>query len=345
MLLVTLGVSAQVQGRWLTNKFAPLPQPAEEYWSTAANGKMYLLGGSATTVGGRSVLPGRVLEYDPATDKWTARKQMPHPADHMAVAEYRGRIYVFSGTGPQQPTDGGPNTFLLDKTWEYDPGADSWKALAPIPTRRHAAAAAEVGGKIYVIGGSGNAPGTDGPFAGTNPNLMVMATNEVYDPATNKWETRRPVSTPRNHPAVGVVGGKIYVIGGRLASANVGNFVASPTDVVEEYDPATDRWRGMTKMPTARSGHGWATYQGRIYVVGGEHRDSHMDAVFRDLEAFDPAANEWARLPPMPSARHGVNVAALGNRLHVIGGHLAFSATGGHTSDTDLHEVFEFSRN
>src|SRR3989442_7877616 len=139
MLLVTLGISAQVHGRWLTTRFAPLPQPAEEYWSAAANGKMYVLGGSATNIGGRSVLPGRVLEYDPATDKWTARKQMPHPADHMAVAEYHGKIYVFGGTGPQHPTDGGPNTFLLDKGWEYDPVPDSWKALAPIPTGRHAA--------------------------------------------------------------------------------------------------------------------------------------------------------------------------------------------------------------
>ena len=344
MLLVTLAVSTQGQGRWSANKLAPLPEPAEEYWSITANGKFYLFGGSATNIGGRQVLPGRVLEYDPATDKWTAKKQMPHPADHMALTEYRGRIYLFGGTGPQQASDGGPNNFFLEKSWEYDPVADSWKPLAPIPTKRHAAVAAEAGGKIYVIGGSGYTPGTEGPFAAANPDLIVLAVNEVYDPATNKWETRRSVSTPRNHAAIGVVGGKIYVIGGRLASANVGNFVASPTDVVEEYDPAMDRWRGMNKMPTARSGHGWATYQGRIYVVGGEHRDSHMDAVYRDVEAFDPALNEWYRLPPMPTARHGVNVAALGNRLHAIGGHVAFSATGGHASDTALHEVFEFNK-
>ena len=30
---------------------------------------------------------------------------------------------------------------------------DSWKALAPMPTARTAAVAAEVGGKIYVLGG------------------------------------------------------------------------------------------------------------------------------------------------------------------------------------------------
>jgi N-acetylneuraminic acid mutarotase len=149
--------------------------------------------------------------------------------------------------------------------------------------------------------------------------------------------------TPRNHPAAGAVGGKVYVIGGRLAAPNIGGFLSSNTDVVEEYDPATNAWRAMTKMPTARSGHGWTTHQGRIYVAGGEMRDSHMDAVFRDLEVFDPAINDWYRLPPMPTARHGVNLAAIGNRLHAIGGHLAFAATGERELHTPANEVFEFT--
>ena len=68
--------------------------------------------------------------------------------------------------------------------------------------------------------------------------------------------------------------------------------------------------------------------EGAIYVAGGEVRDSHMDAIFRDVEVFDPAINDWLRLPPMPTARHGVNLAALGNRLFAIGGHIAFATTG-----------------
>jgi N-acetylneuraminic acid mutarotase len=148
--------------------------------------------------------------------------------------------------------------------------------------------------------------------------------------------------TARNHAAGGAAGGKIYIIGGRLAAPNIGSFLSSNTDNVEEYDPATDAWRPMTKMPTPRSGHGWTTHEGRIYVAGGEMRDSHMDAVFRDVEVFDPAVNDWYRLPAMPTARHGVNLAALGNRLHAVGGHLAFAATGGEALHTAAHDVFEF---
>ena len=50
---------------------------------------------------------------------------------------------------------------------------------------------------------------------------------------------------------------------------------------------AANRWESRAAMPTPRSGHGWTTFQGRIYVAGGEVRNSHMDAIFRDVEVFE----------------------------------------------------------
>jgi N-acetylneuraminic acid mutarotase len=313
---------AQAPGRWITNKFAPLPTPAEEYTAVTANNRLYLIGGNR---GGSPQWPRVVLEYDLTADKWTAKKQVPFSGDHMAAASAGGKVYVFGGqaeAGIKQP---------LNTAWEYDPATDNWRSLAPMPAGRTAAAAVEAGGRIYVIGGN---------VAGG----LTVGTNEVYDPAGNRWETRTVMPTARNHPAAGAVAGKIYMIGGRLAAPNIGGFVASNTDVVEEYDPAANTWRVMNKMPTARSGHGWTTFQGRIYVAGGEMRDAHMDAIFRDVEVFDPAIGDWYRLPPMPTARHGVNLAAYGNRLHAIGGHIAFAATGEKELHTAANEVFEFNQ-
>jgi N-acetylneuraminic acid mutarotase len=324
-VVVSLTASAQGWGRWVTGKFAPLPAPEEEYTAVVSNNRLYLIGGN---IGGRPAHPRHVLEYDLAADKWTSKKPVPFSGDHMTAADYRGRIYVFGGQGAGVAGGGANKPF--DIAWEYDPAGDAWKPLAPMPTRRTAASAVEVDGRIYVIGGN-----TDG---GLN-----VGTNEAYDPATNRWETKRPMPTARNHAAAGAVGGKIYLIGGRLAAPNIGGFLSSNTDIVEEYDPATDRWRPMTKMPTPRSGHGFTTYEGRIYVAGGEARDAHSDAIFRDLEAFDPVRNDWLRLPPMPTARHGVNLAAYDNRIHAIGGHLAFAATGGEALHTPAHEVFELN--
>ena len=316
IMLGALTAVAQSPGQWLTQKFAPVPVPEEEYWGATTNGRLYLMGGNQ---GGRN---DRVLEYDLANDKWTTKKTAPFSANHMAVIGYQGKIYVSGGA----TMEGTPNQL---GSWEYDPAADSWKVLAPMPSKRTAPVAVEAGGKIYVIGGSDEAG-------------LSVGTNQVYDPATNKWDDRRPMPTARNHPSAGSVNGKIYVIGGRLAAANVANMVSSATDVVEEYDPAADTWKPMTKMPFATSGQGWTTHQGRIYVAGGELRDSHMDAIFRDFVVFDPMANDWYRLPSMPTARHGVILAALGSRIHAIGGHTAFDGNGAEGLHSALNEVFQF---
>jgi N-acetylneuraminic acid mutarotase len=165
--------------------------------------------------------------------------------------------------------------------------------------------------------------------------------NEVYDPKTNKWETRMTMPTARNHAAAGVVNGKIYVIGGRVGSSVI--TTSSNTNVVEVYDPSTDLWgaAGM-RMPTSRSGMGWATYKGKIYIVGGQVYDREVFAVIRAVEAYDPATNSWTILPTMFTARHGVNVAIIGDKLYAIGGHVQAAGTGGEAANTDSNEVYEF---
>ena len=340
MVFASWAVSAQqARGRWVTDKYAKVPEPSEEYTNVVVNDKLYLIGGNATvlTPGGRNTRPARVLEYDLATDKWTQKKQVPFFADHMIAATMNGKIYVFGGTGAMKLED---MAGTLNTSWEYDPAADAWKSLAAMPSKRTAGAAVAVGGKIYVVGGSTDIAAPDGRNLTAG---LVVGTNETYDPATNRWESKKVMPTARNHPAIGVVNGKIYVIGGRIGANNIGGLVASNTDVVEEYDPATDSWRALNRMPTARSGHGWTTYQNKIYIAGGEHRDYHIEGVLRDVEVFDPAANDWDKLPALPTARHGVNLAAYNGKLFVIGGHLVFAGGGGHALDANNNEVFEFA--
>ena len=148
------------------------------------------------------------------------KKSMPRPAHHAALASYKGKIYVSGGfIAPQNtqiPTGGAWQP--IEDVWEYDTAADSWKALAPMPTKRGAAVAAEVGGKIYVIGGATTADGSKDPFITFMGSSQVLSTNEVYDPATNKWEThsRCPHRAITRSPAPLW---QDYVIGGRTGHA------------------------------------------------------------------------------------------------------------------------------
>src|ERR1700752_3079977 len=127
-------------------KAAPFPEPDEELYGAAVNGKMYVIGGWDD---GKA--RGANYEYDPATDKWTKKQSMPRPAHHAALVAANGKIYVMGGfvapadTAPPLGAAGQP----IDNAWQYDPATDSWKSLPPVPTKRGSAVAVEVGGKIY----------------------------------------------------------------------------------------------------------------------------------------------------------------------------------------------------
>ena len=147
--------------------------------------------------------------------------------------------------------------------------------------------------------------------------------------------------TARNHAAIGMVNGKIYVLGGRVGSVFVN---ASAVDVVEEYDPAKDTWGSVkARMPTARSGTAFGTFGGKIYVVGGEYLNAQVVGAFRDVEVFEPAANLWAIMPPLPLPRNAPAVAVAGNRLYLISGQMQSASIGGTALASDATDALEFT--
>jgi len=329
---IVSAASASAQGLW--QKAAPFPAPSEEVLGAAANGKMYVFAG----LGPQATPKGLVYEYDPQTDAWTARKPMPLPSHHVAFTEYNGKIYAFGGF---KLPDSGPRAWEpINNSWEYDPAADTWKALAPLPKKRGSACAVAVNGKIYVIGGAAVQPGAvEGPIlAGPNgtPHRAVDWVDE-YDPASNTWRARTSMPTARNHFGAAAVDGKIYAIGGRLAAAYVA--LGTSIDTVEVYDPATDSWGvPRMRMPTARASITSNVYKGRIYVAAGEMQDSRANVVFRAMEVYEPATNQWFTLPPMPLGRHGLAAAILGDSLHLVSGDAAIAGVG-ITAPTPQHDV------
>lgn len=92
-----------------------------------------------------------------------------------------------------------------------------WTTAAPLPEERTEVAAAEVGGRIYVVGGLG----------GTQALLE-------YDPVSDRWRQRARVPQPLHHTAAASVGGRLYVLGGYTPGW-------TPVDTVFEYDPTTNQ--------------------------------------------------------------------------------------------------------
>ena len=95
---------------------------------------------------------------------------------------------------------------------------------------RHAAAA--MGGKIYVTGGS--------------YQLESVNSVYVYDPQADAWTQLASMSVARQLHASAAVGGKLYVFGGYGAGS--GRLCTA-----EVYDPASDRWASVSSLTAARN--------------------------------------------------------------------------------------------
>lgn len=316
------------------SRAAPFPEASEELYGIGAGGKFYVFGGLAPGWTPK----GLVYEYDPAGDQWTKKKNMPIASHHVALAELNGKIYVIGGF--IKPAKGPTAWEPIDNVWEYDPAADSWKALAPLPGKRGSTNAVVANGKIHVIGGAGLHPGSKEVSLHPARPHRSLGTHEVYDPAANSWTAKQPMPTARNHAAAGFVNGKIYVIGGRVGAAFITR--ASNTDIVEVYDVATDQWGDLkAPMPTARSASAWGVYNGLIYVAGGEQRTSDFQRTFRAVEAYNPANNRWIKLAPMQFPRHGLAGDIVNGKFHLVSGDAASGGAPGTHIDSDVHEVID----
>jgi N-acetylneuraminic acid mutarotase len=334
-MTLSLGAVAKAQ-KWTT--LAPFPEASEELYGVAAGGKLHVFGGLAPGWKPK----GLVYEYDPAKNSWTKKKAMPLASHHLALASMNGKVYVFGGF--KLPDSGPPAWVPIDNAWEYDPVADTWKALAPLPTKRGSANALQVDGKFYVIGGGGLHPGSkETSLHPARPHRSVSA-NEMYDPATNTWTAKNPMPTARNHAAAGVVNNKIYIIGGRLGAAFITR--ASNTDIVEEYDPAMDQWGTMkAQMPGGpRSSPGWGTYNGRIYVAGGETRAQDTNSTWRRVEAFDAAHNTWHTVPSMQYHRHGFAADVVDGKFITVSGDVQSGGAPGAHVETDVAEMLDLTK-
>jgi N-acetylneuraminic acid mutarotase len=145
-----------------------------------------------------------------------------------------------------------------------------------------------------------------------------LPTLEAYDPATNRWSTKASKPTPGS-VAVGVVNGILYAVGGDTASTPAS--VCGCVNILEAYDPTTDRWTTKAPMPTARTGVGVGVVNGFLYAVGGQSLAvGFTSSWLGTLEAYDPTTDRWTTKAPMPTARTGVGVGVANGTLYAVGG-------------------------
>jgi N-acetylneuraminic acid mutarotase len=271
-----------------------MTEPRQEVGVAAVQNRIFVAGGFR----GDGSTSSTLEVYDASANAWSVLAPMPVAVNHPGAAAVNGRVYVIGGS-----LGSGAST---DAVQEYDPARNDWGLKAPMPTARNAVVAGVHGGRIYVAGGA--------------PGGRVL---EAFDPAVDRWESLPLMSTPRNHLAGGFVGDRFFAIGGRPPNTLAVN---------EAFDVVTRAWLGRAAMPTGRSGHGAAVVRGCVYVFGGEGNTARPDGVFPHNQVYDARSDSWATLAPMPTPRHGIGAAAIGDRIFVPGGATVqgFGATAAH---------------
>lgn len=299
--------------------------------------------------------------------RWERRAALPLPRSEMAWATaMNDRMHVIGGYGEG----------AVSRAYHhvYDPRADRWSVLAPLPRGANHVAVVADGNSLYALGGFINQNRTpdDNAFVydGREDRWRAIARlsrergggsavvlagkvhliggaalptderasvgwHEVYDAAADRWEMRKALPAARDHAGAVTFDGRIHVIGGRF------NTFEYNTALHHVYHPDRDTWSTAAPIPTARSGHGLVVYRNRFFAMGGEQRDfdpkwKQIDKVLGQLESYDPRTDQWQSHAPMMTPRHGLGAAVLGDWIHVAGG----GPVVGGSMQSSIHEAF-----
>jgi N-acetylneuraminic acid mutarotase len=153
----------------------------------------------------------------------------------------------------------------------------------------------------------------------------MLASVEVYDPATETSTLAAPLPEPRvHHTATLLPNGEVLVAGGGQGSEisiPTGDGVLASAVV---YDPARDAWRATGGMSGKRAGHNAvALDDGRVLVVGGGDRvgypcaSGHANCMIATsigtAEIYDPATGAFSTTGALAQPRLAFTLDRLGD--------------------------------
>jgi hypothetical protein len=168
----------------------------------------------------------------------------------------------------------------------YDPASGTFNPTGSMQSPRgQGTATLLLDGRVLVTGGSNDSSETG-----------VLATAELYDPASGKFSPTGSMSTARSDATATLLSdGRVLVAGGLVVG-----FPPKALASAELYDPATGKFNPTGSMTTARWGFtATRLTDGRVLVAGG-YGDSGL---LSSAELYDPASGTFSPTGSMTTAR------------------------------------------
>jgi len=288
---------------WTDAAAAPISR--EETQAIAVGRKLYIVGGYYNGL----VVTVELWAYDIDADGWTRLADAPDKITHAGQETDGTRIYL---AGALLGDGLGPST---RQTWIYDIGQNSWSSGAPLPEPRGAGALARLDHSLHYFGGGiRSVPET--PIEQDTPDHWTLD----LDQARAEWKPAAPMPDPRNHLGATVIGDHAYAIGGQhRQDEDLGN-----SSAVHRF-AAGDGWQARANMPRPLGHNSAATVSAWdcAVVLGGTTIGGVNVA---NVVAFDPEANAWSELTPLPEGGR-VSAGVIDHRIVAVVGTRTFVGT------------------
>ena len=206
--------------------------------------------------------------YNPSTGTWTVTGSM-HTAryQHTAILLSNGQVLVAGGYNENSSPP------FLTSAELYNPSTGTWAVTGSLHTAR-----------IYdtmTLLSSGRALVTGG--YNTTSTINILASAELYNPATGKWALTGSMHTARTgHAAALLASGQVLVAAGESSSG----FLTS----AELYNPASGTWTLTSSLHAARDQHTATLLKsGQVLVAGGQNGTIFIATA----ELYNPSTGTW----------------------------------------------------
>ncbi len=294
---------------------ADAPGVVQEIYPAVLENRVYVVGGlTPQAPESQQNISRRVFIYDVDADVWVEGPAFPEPRHHPFAVAVERRVFAFGGYSAD--FGGRWSSRATTHVLDTDSLDDGWREAAPMPAPQAETVGGVLNGRIHLVGGRRPAGARNAEWL----DHADVTSHQIYDPAADSWDIGLPASTARNSAASVVIDGRLHVVGGRTVSG--GNTPAHEVLSVDVDGPGPGmRWDKAAPMPKAQGGLAAATLGGKLYAFGGEFfAPGGGGGVFADAWVYDPAADAWEALAPMPTPRHGLGAVTVGDAIYTIAG-------------------------
>jgi influenza virus NS1A-binding protein len=167
--------------------------------------------------------------------------------------------------------------------------------IGNLPAKRADAASATVNGQVYLVGG----------FDGKQwlPDVVSTADGKTF-------ATQAQLNPAVRYPAVTVLNGKLYVIGGELSPKQ------ADATTIQQIDLQSFAVSNLSPLPVGLSHAAAATLNDTIYVFGGRAGGHAIDTI----SVLNPTTGQLQAVGHLPAPRSDMGVTVVGQTVYLLGG-------------------------